>query len=346
LFYHFDNPALREKFEDPWKSESKPLPEISIVVVSYNTKEMTRKCLETINKYGKNVSYEIIVVDNASYDGSANMIACDFPEVRLIRLNTNKGFSGGNNEGIKKASGKYILLLNSDAFIEEGSLEKAVCYMKENPTVGIMGCKLTNPDGSLQPSARMLPSILNKALHISGLAFRFQKSKFFGRVDFSWWDHSSPREVGWVVGAFYMIRKETLQSIGLLDERYFLYFEEIDYCRAASKAGWKVVMNPDIRVVHLGGQSSNGTNQMISAKGKQLIKIRLISEFRYWRKYHGLFHVGLTSGMEFFWNLLVLFKNCFAISNHAKAKVQESKVMLSLIPKVLQEDHFGKCGEV
>ena len=214
--------------------------DVSIVIVSFNTKEVTRQCLEHVQKHAAAVRHEVLVVDNASGDGSADMVAAEFPRVHLIRSNENKGFAGGNNPAMKIARGRYILLLNSDAFLAEGVLEKTIQYMDDHPNIGVLGCKLTDPDGTLQPSARMLPGPLNKILHITGLAARFSKSKFFGRVDYTWWDHSEPRTVGWVVGAYFLIRRETMENIGVLDDRYFLYFEEIDYCLSARPPAGKL----------------------------------------------------------------------------------------------------------
>ncbi|UCD33766.1 MAG: glycosyltransferase [Desulfobacterales bacterium] len=316
--------------------------EVSIVIVSYNTKELTQKCLESVEKYGSDISNEVFVVDNASADGSADMVEKDFPWVHLIRMKENKGFAGGNNPAMKKASGRYVLLLNSDAFLSKGSLEDSIAYMDKHPKVGIMGCKLTDPDGTHQPSARMLPSPLNKTLHITGLAARYPKSKFFGRVDYTWWDHSDPKSVGWVVGAYFMIRRETINDIGVLDDRYFLYFEEIDYCLTARRAGWDVVFYPHVQIVHIGGQSASKTRQKISSKGRQMISIRITSEFRYCRKMFGWFRVLTAASIEFFWNMMVYIRNLFRRSTDAKSKRNDAKIIMGLIPLTLWKDRWGK----
>ena len=321
--------------------------DLSIVIVSFNTRELTRRCLKSIEEYASGISHEVFLVDNASSDGSANMVAEAFPWVHLIRMTENRGFAGGNIPGMRRASGRYVLLLNSDAFLAEGVLNNTISYMDQHQRIGVLGCKLTNPDGSLQPSARMLPSPLNKILHITGLASRFPKSRFFGRVDFSWWDHSAPRSVGWVVGAFFLIRRETIADIGVLDERYFLYFEEIDYCLSARRAGWDVVFYPYAQTVHLGGQSAVKTGGRVSSKGKQMISIRLTSEFRYYRKCYGWFYVLTSALMEFLWTGVVFIKNYFGTSVHARYKREEATVMMALIVRTLRYDRWGKGkGEV
>ncbi len=325
--------------------QTHPPVDVSIVIVSFNTRELTRKCLKSVAAYAADIAHEVIVVDNASQDGSGDMVETEFPRVRLIRMPENRGFAGGNNPGIRKASGRYVLLLNSDAFLNQGALKNTVAFMDRHPRIGILGCKLTNPDGSLQPSARMLPSPLNKILHITGLAAKFPRSTFFGRVDFSWWDHVTPRSVGWVVGAFFLIRSEIVREIGALDERYFLYFEEIDYCLSARRAGWDVVFYPHVQVVHLGGRSAAQSNQKLSSKGKQMISIRVTSEFRYYRKLHGLGHVLTSALIEFFWNGAVFFRNLLRSSQTAAYKKDEAKAIMGLILATLWNDRCGKGNE-
>lgn len=317
------------------------MPDVSIVIVSYNTAALTRQCLETVEACAGGLRCEVIVVDNASCDGSADMVAAEFPRVRLIRLAKNRGFAGGNNPGIRAAAGRYVLLLNSDAFLSPGALQSAVSCMEAHPGAGVLGCRLTNPDGSLQPSARMLPGPLNKILHISGLASRFPKSRFFGRVDFSWWDHGCLRSVGWVVGAFFMIRRSVIEQIGGLDERYFLYFEEIDFCRTARRAGWDVVFFPGASVVHLGGQSSAGATERRTASGSQLTGIRITSELRYYRKWFGPAGALLIAGIEILWNAVVWCRNALRRSDLGAFRRQEAAAMIALLATALVRQKLG-----
>jgi hypothetical protein len=188
----------------------------------------------------------------------------------------------------------------------------------------------------------MLPGPLNKILHITGLAARFSKSKFFGRVDFTWWDHSEPKPVGWVVGAFFLIRRETMENIGVLDDRYFLYFEEIDYCLSARRAGWDVVFYPYASVIHLGGQSSVKTGKRVSAKGRQMIAIRITSEFRYYRKMYGWFYVLTSALTELPWNAAIYLKNSFSNSSDASSKRDEALSIMRLIIRILRKDSWGR----
>jgi GT2 family glycosyltransferase len=315
--------------------------DVSIVIVSFNTRDVTRQCLDHVRMHAAAVRHEVLVVDNASDDGSADMVAAEFPEAHLIRSDENRGFAGGNNPAMKIARGRYILLLNSDAFLAGGALEKTLQYLDDYPNIGVLGCKLTDPDGTMQPSARMLPGPLNKILHITGLAARFPGSKFFGRVDYTWWDHSEPRAVGWVVGAYFLIRRETMENIGGLDERYFLYFEEIDYCLTARRAGWEVVFYPHAEIVHIGGQSTVKVPGKISAKGRQMISIRLTSEFRYYRKMYGWLRLLSIVIIESGWNATVFVKNFFSRSGQAADKMDEARTMIQLIRRTLREDRWG-----
>ena len=325
-----------------YRSADDKIIDVSMVIVSFNTKEVTRRCLEHVQQHAAEIRHEVFVVDNASTDGSADMVQTEFPGVQLIRLDQNRGFAGGNNPAMEKATGRYVLLLNSDAFLAAGVLEKTIQYMDENPVIGVLGCKLTDPDGTMQPSARMQPGPLNKTLHITGLAARFSKSKFFGRVDYTWWDHDQPKQVGWVVGAYFLIRRETMAAIGVLDERYFLYFEEIDYCLSAGRAGWEVVFYPHAGVIHLGGQSSVKTGERVSAKGRQMIGIRITSEYRFYRKLYGWRHVLLAAGIELTWNAVVYLRNGLSTSSSAGRKREEAKTIMQLIIKTLREDRWGQ----
>ncbi len=318
---------------------------VSVVIVSYNTCDLTRQCLERVEEYAAEISCEVFVVDNASTDGSAAMVASRFPWVKLIELPENRGFAGGNNPAMRKASGRYVLLLNSDAFLDSGVLSKTIKHMDRHPDIGILGCRLTNADGSMQPSARMLPSPLNKLLHITGLAARFPRSRFWGRVDFSWWDHSQPRSVGWVVGAYFLIRKKVMEDIGYLDERYFLYFEEIDYCLSARRAGWDVVFYPHAAVVHLGGQSAAKSNATLSSKGRQMIGIRLTSEFRYYRKCYGLVYVWIAALIESVWNLVIWGRNLIRSGAVALERREAARRMIQLVIQTLRNDHWGRGPE-
>jgi GT2 family glycosyltransferase len=269
------------------------------------------------------------------------MIEEEFPEVILIRSNKNLGFAGGNNLALRKCIGRYILLLNSDAYISQNVLESTMFFMNDHPETGILGVKLTNEDGSMQPSARILPTPFQKFITMSGIASVFKKSKILS-IDYTWWDHSKPKNVGWVPGAYFLIRKEVTERIGFLDERYFLYFEEIDFCLQTQRAGWKVTFFPDASVVHLGGQSSITTKKQITNKGKQLINLRIKNEFRYYRKNFTLGKVLNAAFVEVFLKSVVWIKNFIIRKADSELKKEEAAIIIGLIFSTLKNDKFGK----
>ncbi len=256
---------------------------ISIIIVSWNVRDLLKKCLESVLLYSQGVDYEIIVVDNASTDGTVEMMRQDFPQVRLIANQENKGFAAANNQGIKEAKGEYILLLNPDTEFIENSLEKIVAKMQSDEKIGVLGCKLLNPDKSIQPSVRRFPTVWSQLV----ILFKLHKIFPFLLDSYSMKDfYTTPypllKEEGTLVdqvmGAFFCVKKELFAKIGLLDEGYFIWFEEVDFCRRAKQAGYKVVYWPVTSVVHHGGQSF--AQQMTLKKQLWFFK----SALRYFRK--------------------------------------------------------------
>lgn len=275
-------------------------PELSVLIVSYNTEELLKKCLNHVLAHCKGLPFEIIVVDNASKDGSYEMLLREFPEVRAIKTPHNVGFGPANNLGFKTAEGKYILILNSDAFPNEGTIQEGLKRMKEDPRIGYGGCRLTNSDGSLQPSGRLFPSLLNGFLEISGLAERFENSRFFGRYNRTWANPNLTAEVDWIPGAFAFIPKQAVEEVEGFDERFFLYFEEVDLCRRLKKAGWKIVYWGDLSAVHLGGKSSTTSRTELW---------RLRTTYLYAYKYGGIVQAWIAKQFDLSWHRLRWLKN-------------------------------------
>jgi hypothetical protein len=262
--------------------------DMSLIIVSFNTRDVLRESLQSVERERGDFRLEIFVVDNNSNDGSAEMVETEFPHVNVVRSKVNLGFGAANNVAMELAQGRYVVLLNSDAFLCPDSLRLSVQYMDEHPDVGLAGGRLVGRDFSLQPSARMFPGILSEFLVASGLAHRFPKSRFFGRLDRTWADPMQPAEVDWVPGAFSIIRTETLRKVGFFDPEFFLYSEEVDLCRRIQDAGHKIMYWPDIVVVHVGGESSRQIKTLeMSSTGAQLIRWRMRSTLLYYRKHHG-----------------------------------------------------------
>jgi GT2 family glycosyltransferase len=204
--------------------------DISIVIVSFNTRNVLRECLQSIERESAGLRIEILVVDNHSSDGSPEMVEKEFPQVRLFRCGVNLGFASANNVALEVARGRYSVLLNSDAFLCPNALTLAVQHMDQRPSVGLAGARLVGRDNSWQPSARMFPSLLTDFFVLTGLASKFPKSHLFGSFDRTWADPMLPAQTDWVPGAFSIIRTEALTKVGPFDPEFFLYSEEVDLC--------------------------------------------------------------------------------------------------------------------
>lgn len=224
-------------------------PLLSIVIVNYNQGDYTAQCLDSLRAAAPGIPYEIILVDNASSDGSPDRLAERYPEVRLIRSPENRGIAGGNNLGIRAARGRYILLLNNDTLVLPGMLERAVSYLEEHPDVAGVGGNLLNPDGSFQAGYVEFPSLWQEFLIVSKIGLLLRPGYPSHRPA------ESEREVDWMSTAFMVFRREALEEVGLVDEEYFIYSDETDLQYRLKQAGWKIVYLPDLKTIHFGGKS-------------------------------------------------------------------------------------------
>ncbi len=229
--------------------------DLSIIIVNWKVKDLLEKCLQSIFEQTKNISFEVFVVDNNSGDGSVEMVREKFPQVDLTASQENLGFAKGNNLAIKKSRGRYILLLNPDTEILENALEKMVRFMDANQDCGIAGCKLLNPDLSLQPSVRAFPDLASQIFILLKLHHLFPYSKTMYKYLVQNFDYGKTQEVDQVMGAFMMIRREVAEKIGLLDENFWIWFEEVDFCKRAKIAGFKILYTPEAKIIHHFGQS-------------------------------------------------------------------------------------------
>jgi GT2 family glycosyltransferase len=318
-------------------------PDLSVIIISFNTQDVLRICLEKLRAALHGLSAEVIVVDNNSSDRSADMVEREFPEARLIRSSVNTGFAAANNIGFRVASGRFLVLLNSDAYVDEAALRRSLAEMESDPEIGAGGGRLVGIDGSWQPSARRFPSLLNSVLTLTGLAARYPRSRFFGRGDRTWADANSPADADWVPGAFTIIRAEALKKVGQFDESFFLYSEEVDLCRRLRRAGYRVRYFPDVVVVHLGGESSKTHRDIrLSTSGRQLALWRLRSDFLYYRKHHG-HKVWFAMSIEKSWHRLRLVLNLLR-GDSGKIKAEESGLMIALIRQAWSETAAGRVS--
>jgi len=247
---------------------------VSVIVVNHNTRDLLRDCLRSVLENAAGLEVRVVVVDNASSDGSPAMVRQEFPEVLLIESASNLGFSKANNAGLRALSAPYALLLNSDARLFPGALRAMVAFMEARPDAGIVGPRLLHEDGSLQLSCGIPPTPWTEVCNKLLLHIPFP---FFKMGD---WSHDRVREVGWVTGACLLARRAALDRIGPLDEGMFMYYEDLDLCLRARQAGWKVCYLPDAQAVHLGGATSRGAfSPMLIASGR--------SSFYFFRKHYG-----------------------------------------------------------
>jgi GT2 family glycosyltransferase len=250
----------------------------SVVVVTYNTLDLTRDCLQSVVADCARIAdlIEIIVVDNASTDGTAALVCEQFPQVRLIVNETNLGFSRGNNVGMKAAGGRYLLLLNSDTHVQAGALSILLEFMDAHPEAGACGPMLLNEDGSLQPSGHPLPSFWSVALGMTRI-YRLWKSDLYiqpGR------DYNQVAQVGEVSGAAIMVRREVYQQVGGLDENFFAYYEDVDWCKRIGQAGYEIYYVPTARVMHCWRGTSLGISGQSYRAGQRSLRY-------YFAKHHG-----------------------------------------------------------
>jgi GT2 family glycosyltransferase len=225
--------------------------DLSIVIVNWNTKDLLIQCLKSLEQTLQRLKMEVYVVDNGSVDRSVELMKEKFPEVILIQNPMNLGFAKANNQAMKRSKGKYILLLNPDTQVKEGAVKNLTHFMDAHPEVGIAGAKLLNSDGSKQNSIANFPSLATELLNKSLLRWFFPKT-FLGKER----NISEPIEVDSVIGACMMVRWETMEQVGLLDEDYFLFLEETDWCYRMKKAGWKVYHVPQAEIYHFQGKSA------------------------------------------------------------------------------------------
>jgi len=266
--------------------------DLSIIIVSWNTKKYLLDCTGLIFQKGPFNRWEVIIVDNGSQDGSGVEVKRTFPDVHLIQNDRNLGFAKAVNQGLQKASGKYVLLLNPDTQVKNGSIEQLVLFMEGCSDAGVAGAQLLNADGSKQNSIANFPSLATELLNKSLLRWLCPK-KFLGKER----DYSEPVEVDSVIGACMMVRREAVDQIGFMDEDYFLFLEETDWCYRMKRAGWKVYHGPQAKAYHFQGKSAE--------KEKERAKVEYFrSRYYFFKKNRGHFQwfvllIGLLMRLGF-----------------------------------------------
>lgn len=311
--------------------------DISVILVSYNTAEVTKKSLQHLFASEHQLKMEVFIIDNASRDNSVKMIRAAYPDVPMIENKVNVGFGRANNQALPFITGRYVLLLNTDAFVNTDTIAKTVAYMDENPKCGILGIKLIGENGDLQPSCRHFPTPWRIFLHTTGLKHFFKNVQI---VDDMNWDHASVRNCDWVPGCYYLVRKEVIDQVGLFDPLYFMYCEEVDHCFATKKAGWDVTYYP-IPIVHLGGESAKSDSE-ISAHGRQIKSLQIESELLYFRKNHGIYGVLTHLFLTTLVNIIQVLRNILRLESLDKLMTYVNHSWF--VWKMFFRTNYGKKG--
>jgi GT2 family glycosyltransferase len=285
--------------------------DVSIVIVSWNTKELLRECLDSVYKYTVGVTFEVFVVDNASADGSVEMVQELFPDVKLIANNDNAGFSKANNQAIVLSKGRYAAILNPDTVLIEDVFSPLISYADKDARIGAIGPKIFNSDGKTiqYVCARKLPNLYFEFCRLSGLQWRFSKTRLFGGEYMSYWDHNSSRKVEGLSGACMVVRRDIIDKVGLMDENQFMYGDEIDWCRRMLDADWDIFYYADTALIHYGGVSSAQVKIQTSIESEKALRYYYLKHKG--REYARLFVllVLLFSGGKYLWSLCFWEKN-------------------------------------
>ena len=254
---------------------------VSVIIVNWNGCALLRKCLNSIREAGGPLVGEVIVIDNASSDGSAEMVAVEFPEVTLVRSEQNLGFARANNLGLEQASGSWLALINSDVVVHPDCFDRLAHYLEEHDRVGLVGPKVFGRDGQQQRTCRKFPTMWNTLCRSLALDLVFPKLPLLSGREMSHWSQDTHSEVEVLSGCFWMARREAVKEVGYLDERFFIYAEDIDWCKRFWERGWKVVLVPTATASHFDGGSSANAPLRYSVE-------MLRANLTYWKKYRGV----------------------------------------------------------
>jgi GT2 family glycosyltransferase len=273
---------------DAWWMEKPATTDLSVIIVNWNVRTLLERCLRSVIESAQRggLQCEIVVVDNASTDGSTEMVQRLFPSVELIRSEANLGFARANNLGVSRSSGRHLLLLNPDTEVVDDALPVMVAYLDKHRDVGLLGPKLLFADGSVQPSRRRFPTLSTAFLESTVVQQWFPQNRTLARYYVQDRSDDAEQDVDWVVGACMLIRRQAWDQVGPLDERFFMYSEEMDWCRRLKSAGWRVVYLPSAVVMHHEGQSSA---QVVPARHIYFQSSKVL----YFRKHHGVWAGGV-----------------------------------------------------
>lgn len=259
---------------------SQPDLDLSIIIVNYNAEKLLRECLKSVFRFQKDLTFEVILIDNHSEDGSTGMVRENFPQVRLVENGSNLGFSTACNQGIKSSRGRYVLLLNPDTEFTDGGITGMIRFMQSHRQAGICGPRMIGPEGRVQSSCRSFPSYLTAISSRQSILNRlFPNNPLSKKYLLKDLNRNQQTDVDWVSGSSLLTRREVFEKIGLLDESFFMYVEDVDFCCRAKKANLRVHYIPQVTIVHHIGQSTKGRRIWMQVEHHR-------SMYRFYRKHH------------------------------------------------------------
>jgi GT2 family glycosyltransferase len=252
---------------------------VSVIIVNWNARNYLLQCLASLTPEVCRPSMEIVVVDNDSSDGSPEAVEAQFPHVRLIRSGANLGFAKANNLGVARSRGRYLAFVNSDVKVLKDCLSTLVDYCDQHPEVGMAGPRIIGGDGKLQRSCRGFPTVWNMFCRALAMDAMFPRTKIFSGYAMSYWPQETLRSVDMLSGCFWLVRREALEQVGLLDESFFMYGEDMDWCKRFWSRGWKLMFVPSAEAIHYGGGSSSNAPVRFYIERQR-------ADLQYWRKHH------------------------------------------------------------
>ena len=304
--------------------------DISIIIVNYNTKELTADCISSVLKYAQKISYEIIVVDNNSSDGSQNFLSAKFPQITIIKNNTNVGFGKANNQALQIAQGEFLLLLNSDTCLTEEGINDIYQFAKNTQDAAIVGGKIYFGDNSLQYSCRRYANLFSEILMHSACIVK-NLDPFSYRNKMMDFDHKSIRKVDWVSGAYMLIRRNVLQDTFIFDPKIFMYHEDKDFCRRIRQQGGNVYYFPGSLIYHYHGQSGKNNR----ARGNVACFLGSIVYVQ--NHYHRYLAIIYSTCVKFLWRLIYILLSIISFISQNN-KIASKKTLFSDMLHLLKQD--------
>lgn len=310
--------------------------DLSIIIVNWNVKDLLRECLKSIYNTASGISFEIFVVDNASADGSIEMVKEEFPQVELIANKENLGFSKANNQAVKISNGKYILFLNPDTVVHPKAIEMMVNFLNANKNCGAVGPMIINGQGKIDPTgARNFPTVLFVFFNVMHLDKFFSKSKLFGRHLMTWWDHKDSRSISCLSGACMLVRREILEEVNFFDEKLPMFFEDLDLCQKIKKKGWNLYYLSTAKITHFQGSCSKKvihrqTIERMTWKGHDLFFQKYYGRLHLWLHHIVLLYGALLNMIGFVLGFLLLLLMKKSVLNFVAKYIEMFKFSVSI----------------